>query len=177
MKCPKCGSRLVGTRTPCDCGHRLSFKNIPAPPKRIGIVNDYEGILGGEHYEKVRKAAADFHKETGVEVVIAILGNTKPHLPENYAYFLMNQWQLGGKENKAFLILMAMYERRVETEIGSGLETVISEADTDELLEDVIVPCFKDSKYGEGLIAGVKELIHLIKRETSAVRDKELAAL
>ncbi len=164
MRCPKCGTQLSHTRTACSCGNRLSFKNIPAPPKRVGLVNDYEGILGGEHYEKIRKTLADFHKTTGIEIVIAILGNTKPHLPENYAYFLMNQWQPGGKDSTAFLILMAMYERRIETEISTGLERFITTQDTERILDDFVVPSIEESKYAEGLLAGIQEIIRVLNK-------------
>ncbi len=157
MKCPKCLSSIPEWNKACKCGYKLDFSKVPSPPRQIGLINDYEAIIG-EQLGKMINLVNDIEKKTGIEIVVAILNNTKPLLPENYAFYLFNKWNLGKKDHRAILILVAMYERRVETEIGFGLEKYITEDETEKLLDEIIIPYFKQSKYGEGLYEALKAL-------------------
>lgn len=163
MRCPKCKKSVPEWKTGCDCGYKFDFSKLPPPPKQIGLVNDYETIIGGEYLNKIITLAKDFEKKKAIEIVVVVLGTTKPVPPENYAFYLFNKWKLGKKKHEAILILVSMFERRIETEIGYGLEKTISEEYTEKLLDDIIVPYFKQSKYGEGLYEGVKSLIKEIE--------------
>jgi uncharacterized protein len=162
MKCPKCGKSVPEWKKGCECGYKFNFSKIPSPPKQIGLVNDYEGILS-DYVGKLIQLSSEFEKKTGIEIVVVVIGTTKPLPPENYAFYLFNKWKLGKKKHEAILILVSMFERRIETEIGYGLESVISEEYTEKLLDGIVVPYFKKGKYGEGLYEGVKDLIKIIE--------------
>ncbi len=158
MKCPRCKQSVPEWKKGCKCGQKFDFSRVPAPPKQMGLVNDYEAILG-DYIGKMIQLSSEFEKRTGIELVVVVLGTTKPLPPENYAFFLFNKWKLGKKSHEAILILVSMFERRIETEIGYGLESVIGEDYTEKLLDDIVVPYFKKSKYGEGLFEGMKSLV------------------
>lgn len=157
MKCPKCKASIPEWNKACACGYKLDFSNMPPPPKQTGLINDYEAIIG-DHLAKMIHLAGDIEKKTGVELVVVVISNTKPMPPENYAFYLFNKWNLGKKSHRAILMLVSMYERRIETEIGYGLEKYISEEDTEKLLDEIVLPYFKHGKYGEGLFEGLKAL-------------------
>ena len=164
MKCPKCKASIPEWKRGCQCGYKFDFKKYPMPPRQIGLVNDYEAVIGGEYLSKIIKLSSDLEKRAGIEIVVTVIGTTKPMPPENYAFYLFNRWKLGKKKHEAILILVSMFERRIETEVGFGLEDKISEEFTAKLLDDVVVPYFKQSKYGEGLYEGVKSLISEIDK-------------
>ncbi|MFA5097656.1 MAG: TPM domain-containing protein [Candidatus Margulisiibacteriota bacterium] len=164
MKCPKCKASIPEWKKGCACGFKFDFKKYPLPPKQIGLVNDYEAVIGGEYMGKLIKLSTDLERRSGIEIVVTVIGTTKPMPPENYAFYLFNRWGLGKKKHEAILILVSMFERRIETEIGFGLESRISEEFTEKLLDETIVPFFKQSKYGEGLYEGVKKLTEEISK-------------
>lgn len=163
MKCPKCGLHLKNWKGKCECGHKINFGHIPNPPKYLGYINDYEGILELSYMDKMNRLIVEFEHSTGIEIVVSVIGSTKPLLPENYAYFMFNKWKLGKKNGQALLILVVMSEKRIETEIGYGLESILSEEYTEKLLDEIIIPYFRESKYGEGLYSGVKNIIQEIR--------------
>ncbi len=165
MKCPKCRKSVPEWKKGCSCGYKFDFSRIPDPPRQIGPVNDYEAIIG-DYAGKMIQLSQDFEKRTGIEIVVAVFGMTKPFPPENYAYFLFNKWKLGKKDHNAVLMLVAMHERRIETEIGYGLESTISEEFTEKLLDQIVVPYFKECKYGEGLYEGMKAVVKEIESRT-----------
>jgi len=156
MHCPKCKERI--TSPACKCGHKINFKNIPDPPKRLGEINDYEAVLESVYVEKMRGIISQLEKDTGVEIAITVIGSTKPLSPDNYAYYLYDRWKIGKAKNQGILILLAMQSKAIETEIGFGLENIISEEYTEKLLDETIIPYFKKYKYGEGLFESVKLL-------------------
>jgi uncharacterized protein len=63
-----------------------------------------------------------------------------------------------GKDN-GVLILVALKERRVEIEVGYGLEQWITDGFAGETSRDFIVPQFRNGQYGAGLIAGTSRVI------------------
>jgi len=158
MKCPKCRKSVPEWKKGCDCGYKFDFSKYAPPPKQLGLISDYEAIVG-EYMGKMIQLSQEFEKRTGIEIVVVVIGTTKPYPPENYAFYLFNKWKLGKKSKEAILILVSMFERRIETEIGFGLEKVISEEFTGKMLDDVVIPYFKKSKYGEGLYEGMKALV------------------
>lgn len=159
MKCPKCKNELREWRHPCGCGYRLDFSRLPDPPKQAGFVNDYEAIVG-DQAGKMIQLALEFEKRTGIELVAVVIGTTKPLLPENYAFFLFNKWRLGKKNGNAVLMLVSMHERRIEIEVGAGLENILGKAFLEKLLDETVMPLLKKSKYGEGLFEGMKLLVN-----------------
>lgn len=169
MKCPKCQKSVPEWKKGCQCGYRFDFRKVPPPPKQIGLINDYEVIVGGEFMNKMITLATEFEKKSNIEIVVVVIGTTKPIPPENYAFYLFNKWKLGKKKNEAILILVSMFERRIEVEIGYGIENIISESDAGKFLDDIVVPYFKESKYGEGLYEGMKYLISEIERKQKTV--------
>jgi uncharacterized protein len=168
MRCPKCGKSVPEKKFECACGYKVNFKRLPPPPHRVGMVNDYEGVLTGDYLSLLTRLTTEFERKTGIEIVIALLNNTLPLDPEKYAYFLYNSWKIGKKSKEGILILVSMKERRIETEIGFGLEKTISEEFTEKLLDSLVIPKFKDFNYGDGLVEGVKELIKEIETRSTA---------
>ena len=146
----------------CSCGYKFDFSKIPDPPKQIGLVNDYEAIVG-DYAGKMIQLGNDLEKRTGIEIVIVVIGTTKPLPPENYAFFVFNKWKLGKKKNEAILVLVSMFEEKDRDRDRFRVESMISEEFTAKLLDDTIVRYFKKSKYGEGLYEGMKKLVKEIE--------------
>jgi len=142
MLCPKCKTSIPEWKKSCQCGYKIDFSRVPDPPKQIGLINDYEAIIG-DYVGKMIQLSSDFEKRSGIEIVVVVIGTTKPLPPENYAFFVFNKWKLGKKKNEAILILVALQERRIETEIGFGLEKYIDEPFTEKLLDNIVIPYFK----------------------------------
>ena len=66
-----------------------------------------------------------------------------------------------GKDN-GVLILVAVKERRVEIEVGYGLEQWITDGFAGETSRDDIAPQFRNGRFGAGLIAGTTRIVNRI---------------
>ncbi len=75
-------------------------------------------------------------------------------------------WQLGRKGvDDGVLLLVAKDDREVRIEVGYGLEGAIPDATANRVIDEFILPRFRESDYAGGITAGVDRLIALVDGE------------
>ena len=131
-------------------------------PKRKGFVNDYAGKLNAKTAKRLESELAAFKEEVGPELVFALVESTKPLQPSEYVFWLHNAWDLGGEENLGVLFLIALEERRVESEVGYGLEHIFTDEESERLLNEVMVPYLKAGDYSKAAEQGARALINFL---------------
>jgi len=135
----------------------------PQYPDHTGYVNDYAGVLDQGVANKLEELCRTLEKKTSAELAVAIVRSVAPLDSKEYAVKLFEKWKIGkqGKDN-GILLLLAMDERRVEIEVGYGLEGVINDAKAGEILDRYVVPAFKQGEFGDGLYNGAAAIAQQI---------------
>lgn len=128
----------------------------PNLPAYSGFVNDFPGILAPEEKAWLESFVREVEAKTSAELAVAIVQTTQPLDPKMYAVKLFEKWKIGkkGKDN-GILFLVALDERRVEVEVGYGLEGILPDSKVGEILDQHVVPFFKARRYGRGLYEGL----------------------
>lgn len=141
----------------------LAYTN-PGDP--TGFVNDFAGILNQNEKSALEQALVSFEKETSNEIAIAAIPSLEGDTIENYAEKLFVDWKIGkeGKDN-GVLILVARDDRMVRFEVGYGLEGALTDAQSAWIIDNEIVPRFRDGKYAEGLNGAVDKIIAATRGE------------
>jgi uncharacterized protein len=135
-------------------------------PSYDGYVNDFTGILSKEDLEKSQNLVISIEKETSCEVAVAIVDDLGPYTIEEYALRLFSAWEIGKKEkDNGVLLLVSMQDRQLRIEIGYGLESIITDLEAKYIIEDVIVPKFKNEDYGSGIYNGIAAIANHIYEE------------
>jgi len=121
-------------------------------PQPTGFVNDYAKVMQASEVKKTEELCRSLEKKTGAEIAVVTVQTTSPLDSKTYAVEMFQKWGIGkkGKDN-GLLILLALDEKRVEIEVGYGLEGTINDAKAGEILDRFAVPQFKEGKFGEGL--------------------------
>jgi uncharacterized protein len=157
----------------CLCCPRAGAAPVAEPqyPAYTGYVNDYAGVLDQAAASKLEGLCRALEKKTSAEMAIAVVKSVAPLDPKEYAVKLFEKWKIGkkGKDN-GILVLLAMEERRVEIEVGYGLEGVINDAKAGEILDRYVVPLFKQGEFGGGLYNGAAA----IAEQVSVAAGQEL---
>ncbi len=124
-------------------------------PSPRGYVNDFADILSNEYETKLNAFASELEDKTTSQIAIVTVDSIKPYEIEDYAVRLFEKWGIGkqGKDN-GVLILLAVSDRRVRIEVGYGLEGAIPDAIAKQIIEERMIPFFKQDKYQEGLVSG-----------------------
>ncbi len=140
-------------------------------PDPRGFVNDYAGVLTAEERGQLDAITGTLEQASSIEMGIAIVDSVAPRDSKGYAVDLFAKWGIGkkGKDN-GVLILLAMQERRVEIEVGYGLEPVLTDSRAGRLLDTYAVPQFRQGRMGAGLVA----LAEAVARVVTGAEDAEL---
>ncbi len=140
-----------------------------AYPEAAGFVNDLAGALQPAARERLEAEVRRLERETGAEVAVAVVAGTAPETPKMYAVKLFERWGVGKRgRDDGVLVLVALAERRVEVEVGYGLEGVLPDAVVGRILDERVVPALRRGDVAGGLEAGVAAIGERIR---AAQRD------
>jgi uncharacterized protein len=141
-------------------------------PSPNGYINDYADILSASNKQQLESITKNLKQNTGAELAVAIVQSVAPLDSKLYAVKLFEKWGIGekGKDN-GVLLLVALDERRVEIEVGYGLEGVLTDAMCGRILDSFAVPNFRKGEMGEGILQTSQALAKVIAKEEIAFAD------
>jgi uncharacterized protein len=143
-------------------------------PKYNGYVNDLAGVIEAENIAKLNILANKLKENTGAEIAVVTVRSTYPLDSKSYATQLFEKWGIGKKEkDNGLLILFVKNQKRIEVEVGYGLEGMITDGFAGEVLDKYAIPAFKDKNYGRGLyLASLAFYDRITKEYTSHPQSK-----
>ena len=125
-----------------------------------GWVNDYTGLLTTEQVNSLNNKISNFEKKTDIELTFAIVTTLEERDIESYANELFKQWGVGKADrNNGLLVVIAPNERKWRVEVGYGLETYLTDYQSQELAEDNFKPNFRSGDYFTGIDGFVNSTI------------------
>ncbi len=138
----------------------VALAAVPKFPALSGRVVDDAHILTPATTEKLNGELASLEAQTGHQLVVATVPDLQGHEIEDYGYQLGRAWQLGRKGvNDGAILLVAPSEHKVRIEVGYGLEPVLTDALTSVILQEKVLPQFKQGHMEQGVVDGAEALI------------------
>jgi uncharacterized protein len=138
---------------------------VPVPPLR-GRVTDLTGTLVDTQRTALEQKLAAFEARKGSQIAVLLLPTTKPETIEQYSIRVAQQWRLGRKGvDDGALLLAALQDRTVRIEVGYGLEGALPDALAKRIIEDHVIPRFRQGDYYGGVDAAVGGMIRVIDGE------------
>lgn len=117
----------------------LANKEIPPPPQYY--VLDEPHVLSRSIYESIQTLLVQHDHLTGEQIVVAIFTSLDNEDIVSRTNQVFASWQIGqsGKDNG---VLLALYwnDRKSRLEVGYGLEPLLTDAKSKELLENYLTP-------------------------------------
>lgn len=146
-------------------GLATAFAEV-AIPSLEHRVTDQTGTLTTEQQAALENRLADFERQKGSQIAVLIVPTTQPEDIAQYSIRVVEQWKLGRKNvDDGILLLVAKNDRTTRIEVGYGLEGVIPDAIAKRIIEEIMVPRFRQGDFAGGINAGVDRLIGLINGE------------
>jgi uncharacterized protein len=95
---------------------------------------------------------------------VVVTVKTLQGLPiEDYGYQLGRFWGIGEKDkNTGAILLVAPTEHKVRIEVGYGLEGELTDATSRQIIEQDILPSFRQGKYQAGIEAGTAAILRTL---------------
>lgn len=148
--------------------HKLRKQFWDSLPKPIGWTNDLENIYSPAEEMILDSIISVFEKETSIEISIVTLDSTltSVELFNDLALHIARTWGIGKKDkDNGVLICISTNHRRIRISNGYGIEQILTDEETNSILNRYFLPKFKKAQFYQGTYDG---LIALIKK----LRDK-----
>ena len=155
-----------------------AFAADPTFPALSGRVVDQAELLTPAVEAAVTSKLAQLETDTGDQFVVVTLDSLQDHEIEDYGYRLGRAWGIGNAENDSgVLLIVAPNERKVRIEVGYGLEPVLTDALSNQIIQTDILPPFRDGDYSRGIETGVDAVIAQLRLDPAeaAARAAEAA--
>lgn len=132
-------------------------------PKLTGRVVDDAALLSPAQKQALTDKLAALEKQSGRQLVVATLPDLQGYDISDYGYQLGRAWGLGSKDkNDGALLIVAPSERKIRIEVGYGLEGIMTDAVSSQIIRNDIRPHFKAGDMPGGIAAGVDAIAKLL---------------
>jgi uncharacterized protein len=153
-------------------------------PALTGRVVDAANLLDPAQEQALDARLAALDKQSGRQLVVATVPDLQGYDISDFGYRLGRAWGIGTKEkNDGALLIVAPNDRKLRIEVGYGLEGILTDAVSSQVIRNVITPRFKAGDFPGGITAGVDALGQILtlppdeaaayaKKAEAAVRDQ-----
>jgi uncharacterized protein len=150
-------------------GSGASFADIKMPrPDQHEFILDQANLLSESDKKKIRQIADKVLKDKAAPIIVVTIDSMAHHggaglRIETFARLLFDQWEIGpaklGKTpwNYGILLLVARDDRQARIELGAGWRHD-KDVQAQQIMEEQIIPRFKQGDYSGGIVAGVESL-------------------
>ena len=145
------------------------------PDRLTGPVYDGADLLAPVDEKVLHTKLREYHRTTGNTVIVATVDSLHGEAIEHFARRIYGEWGIGdAKTNRGLLLLIAPNERRARIEVGCALETVVSNAQAQDVMDNEIITEMAAGRPSRGIQAGVDGLIEIL--ETAEVAPGPVSA-
>ena len=137
---------------------------VPNPKKtgQSNYVSNPDGIISAADVEFLNKCAASLEQQTQAEMCVVVIDNIGAYDCFDFAYELYQRWGIGKRgKNTGVLILFVLDSHDIRIMTGTGMEAVLMDARCSQIINNEMIPAFKQGKYGEGLCCGALSIYEL----------------
>jgi uncharacterized protein len=146
-------------------------------PKLTGRVVDSADMLAPADEARISQKLEALERATSRQLVVATVPDLQGYPIEDYGYKLGRAWGIGQTgANNGLILLVAKKERKMRIEVGYGLEPVITDALSGQIIADTITPAFKRGDYAGGIESGVDALAAQLQAPPDQQEQTALAA-
>ena len=136
------------------------------PAKSNTLVTDYTNTLQTADQQQLEQKLVAFDDSTSTQIAVVIIKSVGEYDIDDYGQKLGRAWGIGQQgKNNGILILVAADDRKVTIQTGYGAEGAVPDVITHQIIQNDIIPHFKQNDYYGGLNAATDDLMKYMKGE------------
>jgi uncharacterized protein len=125
-------------------------------PALTGPVVDNAGIIKADSRQALGSAIRALKEQGGTQLVVLTVPTIDNLTIEQASMQVADAWKLGSKKgDEGVLLMLAAKERRVRIEVGQGLEGQLTDIASKRIIEDTMIPLFREGRFSDGIVLGV----------------------
>jgi uncharacterized protein len=148
--------------------------SLPPFPQLTGPVVDGAQMLDGDSAARLADKLRDYDQSSGNQLVVVTVPTLQGYPIEYWGYQLGRHWGIGQQgSNTGVLLIVDRDEHKLRIEVGYGLEGTLTDALSDDIIRNAVVPRFKRGEYGPGIEAGVDAILQVLGGHADQVRHQK----
>ena len=148
----------------------------PTFPQLTGRIVDEAKLISPEGEVALTEKLAALERDTGDQLVVVTVNSLQDYEIEDYGYRLGRAWGIGQKEtDNGVLLLIAPVERKVRIEVGYGLEPILTDALSTQIIQTRILPSFRTGAFEVGITAGVDAIDEQLRLDPAEAQARAAA--
>ncbi|MDT7945305.1 MAG: TPM domain-containing protein [Cyanobacteriota bacterium PSP.bin.10] len=149
----------------------ITLEQVPNPRRQYGgWVSDTANILSSSTENELNRLITQLEQRTSAEMAVVTVPNTQGYAtPKDFTTQLFNYWGIGkAGQNNGVLFLISVGDRRVEIETGRGLVAILPDSRVQQIIDQQILPRFRNGDFDGGTLAGVRQLTSVASGVTTS---------
>ncbi len=145
-------------------------------PELTGRVVDDAHVLSADQQTILTEKLKALEEKNGRQLVVVTLPSLQGQEIQDFGYQLGRKWGIGQKgQNNGVLFIIAPNEHKVRIEVGYGLEPVLTDALSSVILQDKVLPKFRDGDMAGGIMDGTDALLEQLGLDDATARARVAA--
>ena len=137
-------------------------------------VRNPDGILKQETVQELNIYLDSLQAQTGAEVAVVAVNSIGQADYVTFTNELFAEWKIGKtKQDNGLLVFFVLDQKKMKIETGYGLEGILPDATCNQIRIQLMNPEFKKGNYDAGLLAGVKRIGSIIRKEIGRASCRE----
>jgi uncharacterized protein len=147
----------------------IAFAQPAIPDLHGRRIHDEANILSPDFINRLEYYLKTGEDSTSNQVAVLIISTLDGYPEEDYTLKVAEAWKLGqkGKDN-GVLLFVAVNDKKVRIEVGYGLEGVLTDALSSQIIRNELAPYFRQGNYENGIAAAVQAIVKAIHGEYKA---------
>jgi uncharacterized protein len=146
-------------------------------PKLTGRIVDGANLLSPADEAALTAKLEALETASSRQLVVATVPSLGGYEIEDYGYRLGRAWGIGQSEaDNGTILLVAPNERRVRIEVGYGLEPILTDALSADIVQNTILPRFRANDYAGGITAGTDAIIQQLQAPPEEAERRAIEA-
>lgn len=149
----------------------ITLEQVPNPRRQYGgWVSDTANVLSSSTENELNRLITQLEHRTSAEMAVVTVPNTQGYAtPKDFTTQLFNYWGIGkAGQNNGVLFLISVGDRRVEIETGRGLVAILPDSRVQQIIDQQILPRFRNGDFDGGTLAGVRQLTSVLQGQPVA---------
>lgn len=140
--------------------------DVPAKPDPPRLVNDFAGMLSADATGRLEQKLVAYSDSTSTQIVIVTIETLDGNDITQTAYRIGDLWGVGGREqDNGVVILISKQDRSVWIATGKGMEGPVPDVAAKRIIDQIMLPNFKNGDFYSGLDQGTDAIIRLASGE------------
>ena len=136
------------------------------PPKPNHLVDDLAGMLTPDEADRLERKLVAESDSTSTQIAILTIESLNGYEIAQLAFKIGDAWGIGGpNQDNGVLILVSKNDRSVFIATGKGMEGSVPDVTAKRIVDNIIVPSFRNGDYYKGLDEATDAIIKLAAGE------------